>query len=94
AAILTAAVAVPWLLEAVGVLAPTYRFVDGSIVLSSEIVTFQPVPVQIAFAVLLVLLVAVVAVLSRTTARRQREAARQLELQAWHLRQIVPTPPG
>jgi hypothetical protein len=54
-------------------------------------VRFSAVPVQLAFAVLLVTLVAVVAVLSRTIATRQREATRRLELQAWHLRQIVPT---
>jgi serine/threonine-protein kinase len=91
AAILTAAVAVPWALEAAGVLPATYRFDGGDLVLSSDLVRFSAVPVQLAFAVLLVTLVAVVAVLSRTIATRQREATRRLELQAWHLRQIVPT---
>jgi len=90
AAILIASVAVPWALEAAGVLSETYRFVGGDLVLSSGIVRFTAAPVQLAFAVLLVTLVAVVAVLSRTIATRQREATRQLELQAWHLRQILP----
>ena len=36
-------------------------------------------------------LVPIVAILTRGMARRQREAARALELQAWHLRQLVPT---
>ena len=91
AAILTAGVAVPWALEGLGVLSTTYRFIGGDLVLTSELVRFSSVPVQLAFAVLLVILVAVVAALSRTIARRQREATRRLELQAWHLRQIVPT---
>ncbi len=91
AGILTASVAVPWLLEAAGVLPETYRFEGGDLVLSSDIVRFSAAPVQLAFAVLLVTLVAVVAVLSRALAMRQREATRALELQAWHLRQIVPT---
>jgi len=91
AAILTASVAVPWALEAGGVLSPTYRFIGGELVLSSDLVRFTAAPVQLAFAILLVTLVAVVAVLSRTLAMRQREATRRLELQAWHLRQIVPT---
>jgi hypothetical protein len=91
AAILTAAVAAPWALEVAGVLPATYRFVGGDLVLSSDIVRFTAAPVQLAFGVLLVTLVAVVAVLSRTVAMRQREATRRLELQAWHLRQIVPT---
>jgi hypothetical protein len=45
--------------------------------------------VHLAFAVLLVLLATVVAVLLRGMAIRQREATRQIELQAWHLRQAV-----
>jgi tRNA A-37 threonylcarbamoyl transferase component Bud32 len=94
AAILTAAVAVPWALEIAGVLPSTYRFVDGELVLSSDLVRFTAAPVQLAFAILLVALVAVVGALSRTVATRQREATRRLELQAWHLRQIVPTAPG
>jgi serine/threonine protein kinase len=91
AAILTASVAVPWALEGLGVLPTTYRFIGGDLVLTSDLVRFSAAPVQVAFAVLLVTLVAVVAVLSRTIATRQREATRRLELQAWHLRQIVPT---
>jgi hypothetical protein len=60
-------------------------------VLTSDIVRFSAAPVQLAFAVLLVTLVGVVAILSRALAMRHREATRRLELQAWHLRQIVPT---
>ena len=71
-------------------LAPTYRFVGGELILSSPNLTFAAVPVQLAFAVLLVSLIAVVALLTRVLALRQREANRRLELQAWHLRQILP----
>jgi hypothetical protein len=39
----------------------------------------------------LVLLGAITAVLLRSMAVRQREAAKQIELQAWHLRQLVTT---
>jgi serine/threonine-protein kinase len=91
--ILASGLVVPWVLEGIGVLAPTYRFVDGALVIASPNLTFSAVPVQVAFAVLLVALVAVVALLTRVLAVRQREAAGQLELQAWHLRQIVPTKP-
>jgi len=89
--ILGCAVAVPWALELLGVLAPTYYFRDGEMVLTSPIVKFMPIPTQLAFALLLVSLVTVVALLSRSIATRQRDATRRLELQAWHLRQIVPT---
>jgi serine/threonine-protein kinase len=88
AGILTAGVAVPWLLEAVGVLSPTYRFENGELILSSPAVAFSSAPVQLAFAILLVLLAAVVAVLLRSMASRQREATQQIELQSWHLREL------
>jgi serine/threonine-protein kinase len=92
AGILGASVAVPWALELAGVVSPTYRFTaGGELVLGSSIVRFSPVPVQLAFAMLLVVLLAVVGVLSRGLAKRQRDAARKLELHAWHLRQVVPS---
>jgi hypothetical protein len=91
AVILAAGVALPWLLELAGVLDSTYTFVDGTIVLRSPVVAFHALPVQIAFAMLLVAVLVVVAVLSRMMAARQREASRSVELQAWHLRQLVPT---
>ncbi len=89
AGILTLGVAVPWLLEAADVLAPTYRFADGSIILTSPAVRFSDAPVLLAFAAVLVSLVAITAVLLRSMATRQRDATRQLETQAWHLRQLV-----
>jgi len=91
ALILSSGVAIPWGLEALGVLEGTYRFVDGELVLSSNVLTFSAVPVQVAFAAMLVALVTIVALLTRGMALRQRQATRSLELQAWHLRQILPT---
>ncbi len=94
AAILSASVFVPWALEILGVLDSTYRFdADGAIVLSSQVVHFSSVPTQLAMALVLLCLIGVVAVLSRSLAMRQRDAARKLELHAWQLRQIVPVAP-
>jgi len=94
AVIFGAAVAVPWALELAGVLAPTYRFTaGGELVLASPVVRFSSLPVQVAFAALLVILLGLVGLLSRGLARRQREATRTLELHAWHLRQVVPSVP-
>jgi hypothetical protein len=89
AGILALGVAVPWLLEVAGVLESTYRFADGSLVLSSPVVRFSEAPVQLAFAAVLVSLVGITAVLLRSMATKQRDATRQIELQAWHLRQLV-----
>ena len=88
-AILGAGFVVPWLLELVGVLTPTYQFVAGTIVLRSPVIEFHALPVQLGLLLLLVALFGVVAVLCRTMAERQRESSRQLELQAWQLRQLV-----
>jgi serine/threonine-protein kinase len=94
AGILGASVAVPWALELFGVLAPTYHFTPGGeLVLESSVVQFSSLPVQLAFALLLVMLLVVVGLLSRGLARRQRDATRKLELAAWHLRQVVPSLP-
>ncbi len=91
ALILSSGVAIPWALEALGWLDATYRFVNGELVLASPVLTFNAVPVQLAFATMLVALVSIVALLTRGMALRQRQATRTLELQAWHLRQILPT---
>jgi len=56
-------------------------------------VRFSAVPVQVAFAALLVILLGVVGLLSRGLAKRPRESTRTLELHAWHLRQVVPSAP-
>ncbi len=93
AGILSASVLVPWFLELVGALDPTYRFEGGALTLTSPVLQFSSVPVQLAMALVLVALIAVVAVLTRGLAMRQRDAARKLELQAWQLRQIVPVAP-
>jgi hypothetical protein len=91
AGILSAGVAIPWALEVAGLIDPTYRFEAGAIVLFSPAIEFSAAPVQLAFAVLLVLNAAIVAVLLRSMATRQREVTKQIELHAWHLRQVVPT---
>ena len=94
AAILGASVAVPWVLELLGVVSATYRFTpDGELVLTSSVARLAAVAVEVAFAVLLVALLAVVGLLSRSMAKRQHEATRRLELHAWHLRQVVPSLP-
>jgi hypothetical protein len=72
------------------VLQPTYHFMSGALVLTSPVIAFRALPIQIAFAVSLVALLGIVAVLSRMMAQRQRDAARKLEMAAWHMRQLVP----
>jgi len=92
AMILASGIAIPWILEVTGVIAPTYRFTEaGELVMSSTVVNYSSVPVQLSFASLILVFVVLVAVLVRGMANQQRQAARTIELQAWHLRQLVPT---
>jgi len=93
-AILAAGIAVPWLLELAGVLAPTYSFDHGALIFRSPVIELNSLPVQLAFALILVGLLTVVALLSRNQALRQHAANRAVELQAWHLRQLVPSRDG
>jgi serine/threonine protein kinase len=93
-AILAAGIAVPWLLELAGVLAPTYSFDNGALIFRSPVIELNSLPVQLAFALILVGLLTVVALLSRNQALRQHAANRAVELQAWHLRQLVPSRDG
>jgi hypothetical protein len=89
-AILALGVAGPWLLEALGLLASTYEFEGGALVLRSPLLEYRSAPAQLAFALLLVMSVNIVAMLLRSFVDRQRAATLRLETQAWHLRQIVP----
>ena len=87
--IMASGVLVPWGLELLGVIAPTYHFTHGTLVLQTNAIDFSAGPVQLAFAGVLVSLLGVVALLSRQAANRQREMSERAELQAWHLRQLV-----
>jgi hypothetical protein len=91
AVILGSAVAVPWILEVLGIISSTYEFTEGTMRLHSQVLVYRELPVSVAFALLLVALMTTVAVLSRNLATKQRDATRRLEVQAWHLKQIVPT---
>ncbi len=94
AVIFSAGVAVPWLLELAGVLAPTYRFEGGALIVRSPALELHALPVELGFALILVALLAVGGMLTRSMAHRQRAANRAVELQAWHLRQLVPSSDG
>jgi hypothetical protein len=90
ATILAAGIALPWTLELAGVLASTYHFDNGALVLVPPAIELRAVPVTLALALIFVALLAAIAWLSRAMALRQRAASRRAEIQAWHLRQLIP----
>ncbi|MBP9084562.1 MAG: serine/threonine protein kinase [Kofleriaceae bacterium] len=90
AALLSSGVLVPWLLEELGVLSPTYRFVNGGMELHSPVVYFSALPMHVASVAALVAASVVIIALSRNIAARQRHAAERLETAAWQIRDLVP----
>jgi serine/threonine-protein kinase len=87
-----AAFAVPLALELAGVLAPSFRVVGGALVLDSPVVDIPGEAVVPALAGFLVVHIAAATLFARQLHREQLDAQRQLRIQAWHLRHLVPQP--
>ena len=89
---LAAAWLVPVALEWAGVLAPTWRVLDGAVVSTSHVVQIGGT----ATALLLVggnaMAIVVIGAFSNALARSRHEAQRAVEIQAWRLRQLLPAP--
>jgi serine/threonine-protein kinase len=89
AALNVVAVCVPWLLEVGGVLSATTTVVGGDLVLHSELIDNNMPEAAIGLAVFTVALIGIAGYLAARLAHANRSAVRSLELQAWHLRQLV-----
>ena len=85
-AIAVASFVLPLVLEATGVLAPTWSIVDGAIVIRGAATAFGAVYV---IAVNLALIV-VSTIYGWALAAQRRAAHQRFEIQAWHLRQLLP----
>ncbi|HEY5920896.1 MAG TPA: serine/threonine-protein kinase [Kofleriaceae bacterium] len=88
-AVFTAAVLLPWLAEYLELIPRTTSALDGSLVMRADAVkmSFPVGAISLALFVISVLLVA--GFIAHQIGLRQREAIRSVELQAWHLRQLV-----
>jgi hypothetical protein len=80
----------PFLAELAGVIAPTYRFADGSVILTSPAMTMEEVPVLAGLLFWVIGSIVIAAVTTHFHAASQRANLVKLELQAWRLRQLVP----
>jgi eukaryotic-like serine/threonine-protein kinase len=83
------AVLVPWLLEFTGVLSETTTSVGGNLLLRSELVSNRMPQSELGLAAFTIALIGISAWLAGRLAQAHRRAVRSLELQAWHLRQLV-----
>jgi len=80
-----------WLGEVVGLLSPTMQYVGGTLMIHSPIDGIAAFPVSTALAVYVPLTLISSAAVSFTTARFARVARDRAHLQAWQVRQLVPT---
>ncbi len=80
----------PIVLEKVGVFAGTYEIAGDALVIRSELVHLPPGPTVVVLTVISVVSVIAGGIFMLDIRRGQQRAERQLMLQAWQLRQLVP----
>ncbi|MBZ0235021.1 MAG: hypothetical protein K8M05_22025, partial [Deltaproteobacteria bacterium] len=89
-AIYVAAVLVPWGLELVGAISPTYELRDAEVVMIPRVLDNARPAGELGIAIYVTGVILLCGILTWRMSRQQRAARDQLELQAWHLRQLVP----
>jgi serine/threonine-protein kinase len=87
---MTAGVLVPFILEQVGVLERTMRFVGDTLELHSPALLVHELPTQLGLSIYVPVMLFVAVFFTRQNARAQREAMRLIEIQKWQLRQLMP----
>ncbi|HEX5061504.1 MAG TPA: serine/threonine-protein kinase, partial [Kofleriaceae bacterium] len=85
------AVMLPFILEWVGVLNPTYAVTGGVVVSASDIFDMRHFGDEVALVAGNLAFVVAAAFVAVYLNRRRFSAQRQLQIQAWHLRQLLPT---
>jgi len=85
-----AAVFVPLLLEWMGIVAPSYRFENGSMVILPRLIDFAELPMLIILNAASLVVISISAFFVAQIRSYQLEAERRLHLQAWHMRQVLP----
>jgi hypothetical protein len=81
---------VPVVLEWTGVLAQTWSVVGGAIVSTSSLFRIDGTTTVVLLVLANVVTIYVFGRFANTLARSRRDAQRQVEIQAWHLQQLLP----
>jgi hypothetical protein len=84
------AVLLPVLWEQLGWFAATSTFTDGSLRISSAVIEFPPAMTLLVLSLSMVALVAIPALFMSRIRDGMAAAERALQLQSWHLRQLIP----
>ncbi len=91
--LLVASWTIPVLLEQLGVLAPTWEVVGRNVVLSSHVMAIGGLHTAILLVFSNVATFVVFALFASSVATSRRDAMQRAEIQAWHLRQLLPAAP-
>jgi len=83
---------IPVVLEWLGILTPTWRVVDNAIISTSSMVRIGGTATFMLMVFANIMTIAVFGLFANRLAVSRRDAQRQVEIQAWHLRQLLPTP--
>jgi len=81
---------IPIALEAAGWIAPTWRVDDGAVFSTSGVMHVGGVATQVTLILGNLAMIIAMALMARSLARQRRDAVRDVEIQAWNLRQMVP----
>jgi serine/threonine protein kinase len=88
----TIATVTPFVLEALGVLQQTYGFDGGALVIRSDIFDMRDLALdKLTLVVTNVVFVVITGIVAYVINAQRASAQRQLHIQAWHLRQLIPT---
>jgi hypothetical protein len=85
---------VPLALEAAGLWPPTWEFDHGRLVIMADAVHLGGAPAAFLLVGGNVAMVVVMALLVHSLAVAQRATQRKVEIQAWHLGQLLPVEPS
>jgi serine/threonine-protein kinase len=81
----------PVLLEYAGVLKQTWKVMDGVVMSTSQVVELSPTTTSALLIFGNCMAIIVIGLFANALARSRREAQRSVEIQAWTLRQLLPT---
>jgi serine/threonine-protein kinase len=87
---MVASVVVPLVLEALGVWQNTWEFSGGKLTVWSTVLRFEGTPALVFLIGANIMMIVGMGVFARSLAHSRRIAGRQLEIQAWHLGQLLP----
>jgi serine/threonine-protein kinase len=84
-----AAVLGPWLIEVTGLVSPTVEAYGGNLLLRSPAVTVTMPATSIALALFVTSMIGLAGLVAKRLGDTVNSSLRSVELQAWHLRQLV-----